>query len=277
MRCGNCGRDNPEKTRYCLYCGDLLEEDIRADIFQRDGDSTVTSEVDMRPYDLDEEETDELSGGMIGGREEHAPESEPWRRPVFDEEDEDDEDEDEEGGKISFILIPLCVAFGFLIFMLIFLFVSGAFGDRTRRYGTEEGTQSTASYSSTPVPQPTAAPEATAAPTSQPTATPEATAAPTPQPTATPEVTAAPTPQPTAAPQVTETPIPQPTETPAPAPTEAPAGGEEAGWDPGEVEAEDGTTLLLPDEDTGVQNEDGGEADFEIVTQDEYHEDDVIG
>ena len=235
MRCGNCGRDNPEKTRYCLYCGDLLEEDIRADIFQRDGDSTVTSEVDMRPYDLDEEETDELTGGMTGGREEPAPESEPWRRPVFDEEDEDDEDEDEEGGKISFILIPLCVAFGFLIFMLIFLFVSGAFGERTRRYGSEAGTLSTASYSSTP------------------------------------------TPQPTAAPQVTETPIPQPTETPAPAPTEAPAGGEEAGWNPGDVEAEDGTTLLLPDEDTGVQNEDGGEADFEIVTQDEYHEDDVIG
>ena len=255
MRCGNCGRDNPEKTRYCLYCGDLLEEDIRADIFQRDGDSTVTSEVDMRPYDLDEEETDELSGGMIGGREEHAPESEPWRRPVFDEEDEDDEDEDEEGGKISFILIPLCVAFGFLIFMLIFLFVSGAFGERTRRYGSEAGTLSTASYSSTPTPQPTAAPEATAAPT--------------PQPTAAPQVTETPIPQPTAAPQVTET--------PAPAPTEAPAGGEEAGWDPGEVEAEDGTTLLLPDEDTGVQNEDGGEADFEIVTQDEYHEDDVIG
>ena len=241
MRCGNCGRDNPDKTRYCLYCGDLLGDDPGTDIFRRDADSTVTSEVDMRPYDLDEEETDELTGGMTGGSEEPAPESEPWRRPVFDEEDEDDEDEDEEGGKISFILIPLCVAFGFLIFMLIFLFVSGAFGDRTRRYGTEEGTQSTASYSSTPVPQPTA----------------------------TPEVTAAPTPQPTAAPEVTET--------PAPAPTEAPAGGEEAGWNPGDVEVEDGTTLLLPDEDTGVQNEDGGEADFEIVTQDEYHEDDVIG
>ena len=240
MRCGNCGRDNPDKTRYCLYCGDLLGDDPGTDIFRRDADSTVTSEVDMRPYDLDEEETDELTGGMTGGSEEPAPESEPWRRPVFDEEDEDDEDEDEEGGKISFILIPLCVAFGFLIFMLIFLFVSGAFGDRTRRYGTEEGTQSTASYSSTPVPQPTATPEVTAAPTPQPTATPEATPTPTPQPTAAPQVTETPIPQPTAAPEVTET--------PAPAPTEAPAGGEEAGWDPGEVEAEDGTTLLLPDE-----------------------------
>ncbi|MBP3878374.1 MAG: hypothetical protein J6E44_10500, partial [Lachnospiraceae bacterium] len=163
----------------------------------------------------------------------------------------------------------------FLIFMLIFLFVSGAFGDRTRRYGTEEGAQSTASYSSTPVPQPTAAPEVTAAPTPQPTATPEATPTPTPQPTATPEAT--PTPQPTTTPTPQPTAAPEVTETPAPAPTEAPGGGEETIWDPGEVEAEEGTTLLLPDEEADVQNEEGGVADFEIVTQDEYHEDDVIG